>query len=449
MNCACNYLYLTDNLLDPSHVAWVHVTSFAAKGTEDTPLQITTKEDGVIVWRWMKDRELPPYYAPLVKFQGNCDRLQHYEVRYPSIGVNKSVYTRAGLGGDVDNLPPDAYVMVSYHFMTPIDETHTQYIWMQQRNTDPHDARSASRSPPAPRWPSRKTASCWRPCRWGWIPRPLRISTLRSTPAPCASGAARRHDRAGERRPAGRGVGFVSATSRTGFRRYRVVGKTAESSVITSFEIVPSDGGDLSPFEPGQFLSFRLDPSDEGAPLRHYSLSGDPRRRGSYRFSVKREAAPAERPDLPPGRMSSRLHDEVRVGDELLARGPEGQFALDRSSSRPVVLLSGGVGATPLVSMAHALCAEGRRKTWFIHACDGSAVHAFGAEMRQLEAQSDNLVVHVLYRSARPGDIAGRSLQRGGIAEPRSAAAPPAPRRLRVLPLRPHALHAGRLRPAA
>lgn len=139
--CACNYLYLADNLLDPSHVAWVHVTSFAAKGTEDTPLQITTKEDGVTVWRWMKDRELPPYYAPLVKFKGNCDRLQHYEVRYPGIGVNKSVYTRAGQGGDVENLPPDAYIMVSYHFMTPIDETHTQYIWMQQRNTDPHDAR--------------------------------------------------------------------------------------------------------------------------------------------------------------------------------------------------------------------------------------------------------------------------------------------------------------------
>ncbi len=139
--CTCNYLYLTDNLLDPSHVAWVHVTSFAAKGTEDTPLQITMKDDGVTVWRWMKDREVPPYYAPLVKFKGNCDRLQHYEVRYPGIGVNMSIYTPAGQGGDINNLPPDTYIMVSYHFMTPIDDTHTQYIWMQQRNTDPHDAK--------------------------------------------------------------------------------------------------------------------------------------------------------------------------------------------------------------------------------------------------------------------------------------------------------------------
>ncbi|MCZ8108445.1 MAG: aromatic ring-hydroxylating dioxygenase subunit alpha [Burkholderiales bacterium] len=140
MICRCNYLYLVDNLLDPSHVAWVHVSSFAAKGTEDTPLQVTVKDNGVTVWRWMKDRDLPPYYAPLVRFKGNCDRLQHYEVRYPSIAINMSIYTRAGEGGDPDNLPADAYVMVSYHFITPIDENTTQYLWMQHRNTDPHDA---------------------------------------------------------------------------------------------------------------------------------------------------------------------------------------------------------------------------------------------------------------------------------------------------------------------
>lgn len=139
MSCACNYLYLTDNLLDPSHVAWVHTTSFAASGTEDTPLQITAKDDGVIVSRWMKGREVPPYYAPLVKFEGPCDRLQHYEVRYPSIGINKSVFTPAGTGGDENNLPDNAYVMVSYHFLTPIDEGRTLYNWLQNRNTDPDD----------------------------------------------------------------------------------------------------------------------------------------------------------------------------------------------------------------------------------------------------------------------------------------------------------------------
>lgn len=136
MHCGCNYLYLTDNLLDPSHVAWVHVTSFAAPGTEDTPLQITTSADGVVVSRWMLNRDPPPFYAPLLKFEGKCDRLQHYEVRYPSLGINKSIFTPAGTGGVGKPVHEKAYVMVSYHFLTPVDEATTRYFWLQNRNTD-------------------------------------------------------------------------------------------------------------------------------------------------------------------------------------------------------------------------------------------------------------------------------------------------------------------------
>jgi phenylpropionate dioxygenase-like ring-hydroxylating dioxygenase large terminal subunit len=136
MTCACNYLYLTDNLLDPAHVAWVHATTFAATGTEDR---------GVVVWRWILNQELPPYYAPLVKFAGRCDRLQHYEVRYPSIGINKSIFTPAGSGGASKPLPPEAYVMVSYHFLTPTDTDKTRYFWLQHRNTDPHDTAVTAR----------------------------------------------------------------------------------------------------------------------------------------------------------------------------------------------------------------------------------------------------------------------------------------------------------------
>lgn len=137
MDCQCNYLYLTDNLLDPSHVAWVHVTSFAAPGTDSTPLEVSASDNAVVVSRWMTNTTPPAYYAPLLKFKGNCDRLQHYEVRYPSIGVNKSVFTPAGTGGRGKPLDPRAYVMVSYHFLTPLDEGSTRYFWLQNRNTDP------------------------------------------------------------------------------------------------------------------------------------------------------------------------------------------------------------------------------------------------------------------------------------------------------------------------
>ena len=140
MICGCNYLYLTDNLLDPSHVAWVHVTSFAAPGTESTPLEVKANDDGVVVSRWMLDRPVPPFYAPLVKFKGNCDRLQHYEVRFPSLAINMSIYTPAGQGGVGRPVPSDAYRMVSYHFMTPADETSTRYFWLQHRNTDADNA---------------------------------------------------------------------------------------------------------------------------------------------------------------------------------------------------------------------------------------------------------------------------------------------------------------------
>ena len=140
LNIQCHYLWLTDNLLDPSHVAWVHQTSFAAPGTEGVKLQQQTFDDGVVVSRWIYDQPLPPYYAPLVKFDGNCDRLQHYEVRAPSVCINRSIFTPAGSGGNPEKLPDEAYVMVSYNFMTPIDENSTTYYWLQGDYTDPDNA---------------------------------------------------------------------------------------------------------------------------------------------------------------------------------------------------------------------------------------------------------------------------------------------------------------------
>lgn len=139
LTCACNYQYLTDNLLDPSHVAWVHRSSFAAPGTDRTPLKMTETDNGLVVSRWIYDNEPPPFYAPLVQFEGNCDRLQHYEVRFPSTAVNKSMFFPAGTGGPESPIDENAYVMISYNFMTPIDADNTSYYWLQHRNTDPEN----------------------------------------------------------------------------------------------------------------------------------------------------------------------------------------------------------------------------------------------------------------------------------------------------------------------
>ena len=140
MDIACHYLYVIDNLLDPSHVAWVHVSSFAGAGTGNLPLDIEKLDDGVIVSRWVMESPPPPYYAPILPFSGNCDRKQHYECRLPSIAINMSVYTRAGAGGDDANLPDDAFLNISYNFMTPVDADNTRYFWFQHRNSDPDNA---------------------------------------------------------------------------------------------------------------------------------------------------------------------------------------------------------------------------------------------------------------------------------------------------------------------
>lgn len=137
----CNYLYITDNLLDPSHVAWVHASSFggAGTGTAETPIQTTVTDAHVTAWRWMLDTDPAPFYAPLLKFKGRCDRKQHYEMRFPVHMLARAIFTPAGTGGEGRPLHPDVFFMDSYNYLTPIDEKTTRYFWIQMRNVRADD----------------------------------------------------------------------------------------------------------------------------------------------------------------------------------------------------------------------------------------------------------------------------------------------------------------------
>lgn len=200
---------------------------------------------------------------------------------------------------------------------------------------------------------------------------------------------------------------------KNGFRDLRVTAKVRESAIITSFHLEPTDPAGWRPFEPGQFLVFRI-PTAEGSVLRNYSVSCSPEREGSYRITVKREAAPAS--GLPNGAGSCYLHDQVNVGDVLQAEGPRGDFMLERQSNRPVVLLSGGVGLTPLVSMLHALAATERR-AFFIHACDNGDVHALRNEVEALAASRPGVTAHFCYRFPTDADrAAGRHHSEGVVS---------------------------------
>lgn len=201
-------------------------------------------------------------------------------------------------------------------------------------------------------------------------------------------------------------------TTAGGFRELEVVAKIRESDAITSFHLRPRHPEGWRPFEPGQFLVFRV-PGPDGAPiLRNYSISSSPFAQGSYRISVKREGA--REPGQPDGLGSGFLHDRTEVGDTLIAEGPRGAFVLDRSSERPVVLLSGGVGLTPMVSMLHALARTERRAT-FVHACDNGDVHALGDEVAALVASRPGLAAHVCYRFPTEADRASARHQSEGI----------------------------------
>lgn len=190
-----------------------------------------------------------------------------------------------------------------------------------------------------------------------------------------------------------------------GFRRFRVAQKRPESSIITSFHFVPEDDGPLWEMRPGQYLTLRV-PGEAGPILRSYSLSALPDGT-THRISVKRETD---------GRGSGWLHDHVAEGDVVEIAAPRGSFVLDESSQRPVLLLAGGVGLTPLVAMLHRLAQSGRR-AWFLHAVENGEVQALRAEVDGLAATSDGrITVRHVYREPTAQDrVSGRFHAEGVI----------------------------------
>jgi ferredoxin-NADP reductase/MOSC domain-containing protein YiiM len=181
----------------------------------------------------------------------------------------------------------------------------------------------------------------------------------------------------------------------TGFRPLRVSRKDRESASVTSLVLEPTDGRPLAAALPGQFIVLRLRPApDAPALLRSYSLSGEPRD-DRYRLSIKRE---------PHGAAGAYVETQVRIGDVLDASAPRGSFTL-RPGDGPVVLLSAGVGATPVLAMLHALAAEASsREVWWLYGARHGGEHPFAAETRALLKALPRGHSHIRYSSPRPGD---------------------------------------------
>jgi ferredoxin-NADP reductase/MOSC domain-containing protein YiiM len=179
-----------------------------------------------------------------------------------------------------------------------------------------------------------------------------------------------------------------------GFRPFRVSRKVRESGNVISLVLEPTDGQPVAATLPGQFVVLRLGPASAPALMRSYSLSGEPGAM-TYRVSIKREAH---------GAAGAYVDDQLRVDDIVQASAARGSFTL-RPGDTPVVLLSAGIGVTPVLAMLHALAAEAStREIWWLYGTRNGREHPFAEETRGLLKALAHRHSHICYSSPDPED---------------------------------------------
>lgn len=195
-----------------------------------------------------------------------------------------------------------------------------------------------------------------------------------------------------------------------GFKPFRVVEKTPESEVVTSFTLVPEDGQPVPEYKAGQYLSIKVQGVGENVEMRQYTISCGPNGE-SYRISVKREAD---------GLVSNHLHDHLEEGQSVLVHMPHGDFVLDETQAGPVALISAGVGVTPAMAMLERLIhLRTERPVIFVHAALDGAVHAFGDRIREIERRHPNVKAFVAYAEPRAEDVRGEHYDHAGFIDAR------------------------------
>jgi len=195
-----------------------------------------------------------------------------------------------------------------------------------------------------------------------------------------------------------------------GTRTFVVTKKNRESDVVTSFYLKPEDEGPLPPFKPGQYITVHIDHPHTPTSPRNYSLSDCPSQ-PHYRISVKREERLVA--DAPDGLISTHLHDGIEEGHRIELGPPCGEFTIDPNDIiKPIVLIAGGIGVTPLLSMAKSIVlANPNAELTFIQAARNSKVRAFADELRNLAEAGPNVMTKVVYDAPLPGDLEDSSVE--------------------------------------
>jgi len=200
-----------------------------------------------------------------------------------------------------------------------------------------------------------------------------------------------------------------------GFRKFEIMRKNPEGGGICSFYLTPHDKKPLPPFDPGQYLTFQLPIPGQRKPIiRCYSLSDSPHHPNYYRVSIKAVPPPRDQPEAPPGLSSNFFHDSLNENDILDVKAPGGHFFLDTAKHTPVVLIGGGIGLTPVLSMLNTICESGStREVWFFYGVRNSAEHVMKDHLEQIAAEHENVHLMVCYSNPGDDDVAGRDYQHG------------------------------------
>lgn len=195
-----------------------------------------------------------------------------------------------------------------------------------------------------------------------------------------------------------------------GFRKFEIARKVQEGGGICSFYLRPHDKKPLPPFKPGQYLTFQLDiPGQKKPVIRCYSLSDSPFRSDYYRCSIKAVSAPRDKPDVPPGLSSNFFHASLEEGDIVDVKAPGGGFFLDLSKNTPVVLIGGGIGLTPVLSMLNAIAESGsKREVWFFYGVRNGKEHIMKDHFDKIRREHENVHICICYSDPEPSETQGK-----------------------------------------
>ena len=189
-----------------------------------------------------------------------------------------------------------------------------------------------------------------------------------------------------------------------------------ETELCTSVYLRPIDNKAICDFLPGQHLTLKFSVPGQAKPIvRCYSLSQGPSR-DEYRISVKAVPSPNNKPDVPAGLVSNFINQQMMQGDVVEIKAPSGHFYLDVEAEFPVVLLAGGIGITPLLSMIdYVIARQPTRQVVLFYGSRNGADHTFKSYLAQVQEQFKNIFIVNVYSDPKPEDTQGADFHVDGF----------------------------------